>query len=34
MRFLCTEMVSFGSKVRPINFGYVAMCSVVQCCLF
>ena len=27
---MCVLYVSFGSKVRPITFGCVAMCSAVM----
>ena len=32
MLCMCVLYVSFGSKIRPITFGYVAMPWVVLCC--
>ena len=31
MVWMCVLYVSFGSKVRPRTFGYVAMCSALLC---
>ena len=30
---MCVQYVSFGSKVIPRTFGYIAMCSVLLCML-
>ena len=31
MLWMCALYVSFGSKVRPITFGWVAMSSALLC---